>query len=246
MDIRLRNIVLLLVKKHFKPCSVGRKRVDPDLILDELLHILWSGSPWRALRSQSVSYQTVHRYFMLWRDKSIFKEAYTIAYRLQNRQVRRSKRYQCIDASFVKNVYGRDCVRRNPTDRGRMATKLSALVDQDGLPLSLVFFPANCNDMKTVKQTLDEKILHTNSQPLYADKGYDSRAVRATMQQHGYIDRVGKRRTVVHRLVNRRRNVVERFFSWLDKSRRLIMRYDAHIASYESWTWLACLRLLYR
>ena len=157
MDIRLRNIVLLLVKKHFEPCNVGRKRIDPDLILDELLHILWSGSPWRALRSQSVSYQTVHRYFMQWRDKSIFKEAYTIAYRLQNRQLRRSKRFQCIDASFVKNVYGRDCVGRNPTDRGRMATKLSALVDQDGLPLSLVFFPANCNDMKTVKQTLTSK-----------------------------------------------------------------------------------------
>ena len=166
---------------------MGRKRVDPDLILDELLHLLWSGSPWRALRSQSVSYQTVHRYFMLWRDKGIFKEAYAIAYRLQNRQVRRSKRFQCIDASFVKNVYGRDCLGRNPTDRGRMATKLSALVDQDGLPLSLVFFPANCNDMKTVKQTLEQKVLLTNnSQPLYADKGYDSRAVRATMQQHGY------------------------------------------------------------
>ena len=28
----------------------------------------------------------------------------------------------------LKSIYGRDCVGRNPTDRGRRATKLSAIV----------------------------------------------------------------------------------------------------------------------
>ena len=245
MDIIIRNIVLNLVKKHFPASTTGRKKVCPEFVLDKLLYVLWTGCPWRALPLDKASYQTVHRHFIAWSQKNIFKEAYTIAYKLQSRPVRRNLRFRCIDASFVKNIYGQDCIGRNPTDRGRSATKLSALVDQDGLPLSLVFFPANCHDVHTVESTLSMTIkTGSKSYPLYADKGYDSRAVRRTIAAHGYIDRVGKRRTVVHRVVNRRRNIVERFFSWLDKSRRLLVRYDTWISSYEAWTWLACLRLI--
>ena len=63
--------------------------------------------------------------------------------KLERRRTSRRGAFHCIDSTFVKNIYGRDCIGRNPTDRGRMATKVSALVDQDGLPLSLRFFPAN-------------------------------------------------------------------------------------------------------
>lgn len=245
MDIRLRNIILCLVKKHFPSSNTGRKRVEPEFVLDQLLRILWTGCPWRSVQTTHFSYQTIHRHFMLWSQKKIFREAYSIAYKLQNRPTRRNLRFQCIDASFVKNIYGRDCVGRNPTDRGRNATKLSAVVDQDGLPLSLVFFPANVHDVHTVEPTLKDRIVATDpSQALYADKGYDSKKVRNMIRQYGNVDRVGKRGTIVHRVVNRRRNIVERFFSWLDKNRRLILRYDALITSYESWTWLASVRLL--
>ena len=159
MDLRLRNIVLNLVKKHFPGFKSGRKRICPEFVLDKLLYVLWSGCPWRALQLDRGSYQTIHRHFAAWSEKGIFKEAYAIAYKLQKRPVRRNLRFRCIDASFVKNIYGKDCTGRNPTDRGRSATKLSALVDQDGLPLSLVFFPANCHDVHTVDSTLSASII---------------------------------------------------------------------------------------
>ena len=97
----------------------------------------------------------------------------------------------------------------------------------------------------TVEPTLKNRIITTDcSQALYADKGYDSKKIRNMIRQYGNVDRVGKRGTIVHRVVNRRRNIVERFFSWLDKNRRLNLRYDALITSYESWTWLASVRLI--
>jgi len=40
------------------------------------------------------------------------------------------------------------------------------------------------------------------------------------------------------------RNVVERTFSWLDKSRKLLLRYDQKISAYADWTYLACLRMV--
>lgn len=245
MNKILRNIILCTVNKHFPLSKTGRPATSAATILDELLHMLWSGCPWRALRCKDTSFQTVHRHFIKWSRSGVFKEAYAIAYKLQSRPTRRNLRFHCIDSSFVKNIYGRgrDCIGRNPTDRGRFATKVSALVDQHGLPVALSFFPANRNDVRTVKDTLLTSI-QTERGALYADKGYDSRQVRTFVQQQGYTERIGRRKHHVHRLVNRRRNVVERFFSWLDKSRRLILRYDAMIVSYESWTWLACIRLL--
>ena len=212
MNIVLRNIILCTVKKHFPTCKTGRKSTSADIILDELLHMLWSGCPWRALRCKGTSFQTVHRHFTNWSQSGVFKEAYAIAYKLQKRPSRRNLRFHCIDSSFVKNIYGRDCIGRNPTDRGRFATKLSALVDQDGLPVALTFFPANRNDVRTVEDTLLNSI-HSERGALYADKGYDSKQIRTFVEQHGYIERISRRKHHVHRLVNRRRNIVERFFS---------------------------------
>jgi len=42
-----------------------------------------------------------------------------------------------IDSSHVKGIYGRDCTGRNPTDRGRNATQVSAIVASDGVPMPL-------------------------------------------------------------------------------------------------------------
>jgi putative transposase len=155
-------------------------------------------------------------------------------------------RIEAIDTSFVKNVYGRDCVGRNPTDRGRKATKLSAIVATDGVPLALAFFPGNVSDQRTVEATIRSRLAPPAQRgtPLYADKGYDSAANRALMRRFGYVDCIAARRHVTHRVVNRRRNVVERSFAWLDKSRRLIMRYDQKVSTYEAWTLLACLGMV--
>jgi len=59
-----------------------------------------------------------------------------------------------------------------------------------------------------------------------ADKGYDNAANRAPPRRYGYMDCISARGRRPRRVVNRRRNVVERSLSWLDKSRRLLLRYE--------------------
>ena len=51
--------------------------------------------------------------------------------------------------SFAENVLGRNVVGRNPTDRGRRATKVSLLVDPEGMPLCTVFRRGNKSDIST-------------------------------------------------------------------------------------------------
>ena len=76
MNKILRNIILCTINKHFPLSKTGRKVTSADIILDELLHMLWSGSPWRALRCKGTSFQTVHRHFTKWSRSGVFKEAY--------------------------------------------------------------------------------------------------------------------------------------------------------------------------
>lgn len=115
MDIRLQNIILCQIDRCFPPQTTGRPRTDHTQILTDIFHILWTGAPWRSLRSP-VNFRTVHKHFMLWARAGVFEKAYKIATRLQRRPGRYHT-FHAIDTSFVKNVYGRDCIGANPTDR---------------------------------------------------------------------------------------------------------------------------------
>ena len=151
---------------------------------------------------KNVSYITVFKTMHKWIDAGLFKAAYRCMLRLHSR-----RRLICaIDSSFVKNVYGRDCIGRNPTDRGRAATKLSVLVDDLGVPLSLLFTPANCSDARLMDPTLEAAILKPpGGTPLYADKGYDSAHNRTVCHRHGLADRIFRRRTVNGRRTHAKR-----------------------------------------
>ena len=56
---------------------------------------------------------------------------------------------------MIKNIQGVDCVGKNPTDRGRLASKLSVICDCDQVPVSACFFPANKSDVTTTIDTVD-------------------------------------------------------------------------------------------
>ena len=245
----MRNVILAQAALVAPCMRRGRPRTDHTLLLEKMMLVLHTGMPWRSLNHCGIGpdFRSVHRHLMIWARGGVFEAAYRALFRLYRRRDRRGE-YHSLDSSYVKNIFGRECTGRNPTDRGRLATKVSALVTNRGLPVSLAFFPANVSDYKTVRQTLKRRIPDAMPSkeriPLYADKGYDSRAVRYELWQAGYIDRISKRRVRLHRVVNRRRGVVERFFSWLDKERRLLMRFDTTIVAYVAWTWLACCKIM--
>jgi len=100
--------------------------------------LVWIGGPWRTL---GAGYTTVSQTFTKWTAVGVFERTYAAVLRLEKRPFKRNVRVECIDSSYVKRIYGRDCAGRNPPDRGRNATKVSAIVASDGVPVALAFFP---------------------------------------------------------------------------------------------------------
>ncbi len=145
-----------------------------------------------------------------------------------------------VDTSFVKNVYGKDVTGRNPTDRGRKATKVSLLTDCRGTPLCSVFHKANKSDVLTLKHILDTAARKTNQLRAYdslmADKGYDSATCRATCAAHNLLPLIPKRGTTD---TYRGRYVIEQTFGILDQFRRIRVRYDTLIRNFKSFHYIA-------
>jgi putative transposase len=152
----------------------------------------------------------------------------------------------------------------NPTDRAKSGTKRSLLVDSKGVPLSVSVDGANRHDMKMSKATLQSIVVHRpepttikSKQHMCMDKGYDYPEVYELLEEYGYTIHIrlrgegGGRRTrsSSSRKIPKyraRRWVVERTHSWMNRFRRLLIRWEKKIENYIAMLHFACAWITYR
>ena len=232
-----KSILHIEVQRCFPQQTKGRpSKITYDEAYDDILHVIRTGMQWRHLRPKTVSFITIFKTMHRWVKADVFRTAYRNMLRLYQRK--RRPRYYCIDSSFIKNMYGVNCTGRNPTDRGRQATKVSTVVDDYGVPYGALYTPANVSDMRLFEPTISALLVPLQSKTeMYADKGYDSKANRNACLSFGLKDRLFKRKTTNGRKTHAKRGVIERFFSWIDKYRRLILRFEKYVSVYEAMSY---------
>jgi putative transposase len=131
----------------------------------------------------------------------------------------------------------------NPTDRGKSGTKRSLLTDGRGIPLAVAIAGANRHDCKLVQQTLTNMIVErpkpTGQAPQHMcmDAGYDGGPVYQLLEEWGYIAHIRSRYDEKVQLEHvpgyrARRWVVERTHSWLNRFRRLLIRWEKKVENY--------------
>ena len=110
---------------------------------------------------------------------------------------------------------------------------------------------ANRHDMRLVEPTL-RGIVATRPQPdadrpqhLCMDKGYDFEEIRNVVVRYGYTAHIrtrGEERTEKQTLpgYRARRWVVERIHSWLNRFRRLLIRWENRLDNYLAMLHFAC------
>jgi transposase len=131
------------------------------------------------------------------------------------------------------------------------------MTDGRGIPLAVAVEGANCHDKKMVEQTLQslacERPTPTRFRPQHMcmDKGYDYPDTRAWVQGQGYIVHIKARGEEVRRTFaipryRARRWVVERTHSWLNRFRRLLIRWEKKAANYLAMLHLAFAMIAFR
>ena len=130
---------------------------------------------------------------------------------------------------------------KNPTDRGKLGVKRSTLIDGRGVPLAVAVEGANVPDQKLVAATLDAiPVERPDSSPeepqhLCLDKGYAGEPVDRQARKRGYTPHVPCKTNQIPKPKHRgkpRRWKVERTHSWLNRARRLLIRWEKKVANY--------------
>jgi putative transposase len=131
----------------------------------------------------------------------------------------------------------------NPTDRGKRGTKRSLLTDANGIPLGLAVDGANRVDFKMARETL-ESIPVVRPEPtrrapqgLCLDKGYDYDEVRALAKEFSFTAHIrcrGEEAKAIKKAAGfkARRWVVERAHSWMNRFRRILVRWEKRADTY--------------
>jgi putative transposase len=165
--------------------------------------------------------------------------------------------WQAMDGAMTKAPLGGNKVGNNLTARSQLWTKRSVLTDGHSLPLGIAVDGAHRHDRPWVDAPL-EAIIITRPEPPATqpphrclDTGYDDEAVRAPLAawsstahlRHRGEEAPAKRDVPGYRA---RRWVVERTHAWMNRVRRLLIRWEKTVEHYLAWRHVACAWITFR
>ena len=138
-----------------------------------------------------------------------------------------------------------------------MGTKRHLMVDGRGIPLAVVATGANRHDVTQVESVLDALVIQRpmptpeSPQHLCADKAYDSSGARNAMIDRHYTPHVlsrGEERKAKISIpgYRARRWVVEVCHSWMNRFRKILVRFEKTDLSYLALFSLACAIIAWR
>lgn len=134
---------------------------------------------------------------------------------------------------------------------------MEVLTEGHGIPIGVAIEGANRHEMKLTESTLEaQRIVPSELEKeqvrnLGLDKGYDYEEVREFLKAWGYVGHIpprDERERMIHDIPNyrTRRWVVERTHSWMNRYRRLLIRWEKKPENYLAMIHLACTTIVVR
>jgi len=243
-----------LLREHFPEENIpdgraGRKQVPTCRVLDAGLWILNTGAQCHMLPQSYPNYKTVHRRFQHWCRNEVLRNVLTSLANTLREQGDIDERESFIDATFASAKGGGEGIGK--TKRGK-GVKIMGIVDRNGLPLAVCTHAANHHEVTLVQLTFDFYMIEAKPEKLIGDKAYDSDDLDDDPGKQG-IDMMAphksnriKEQTQDGRKLRRyeRRWIVERFFSWLQWHRRLLVRGEYYAENFLGLVQLASICML--
>lgn len=129
--------------------------------------------------------------------------------------------------------------------------KRSVLTEGHGVPIGLAIEGANRHDMKLVTATIESIVVarpkptQESPQGMCLDKGYDYDEVRQILREFSFTAHIRARgeeaKEIAHEAGKKaRRWVVERTHSWMNRFRRILVRWEKKPENYLAFLHFAC------
>lgn len=255
--VELWEAVEKFLPRHRHNPKGGRRPIANQIIFYAIFYVLRTGIQWKALPRTLGAGSTVHRHFQQWVQKGIFKKLWRAGLHIYDEEIGLDWQWQAMDGAITKAPLGCENTGPNPTDRAKQGTKRHLLTEGHGIPLAVIVTGANRNDFKETKNVIKSSVLKRprvttrKKQHLCLDKGYDYPEVRELLKRYGYTAHIksrGQERTAKEQIpgYRARRWVVERTHSWMNRFRRILIRWEKKTSNYEAMLHLACAFITFR
>jgi len=236
----------------------GRPRVGHFHVVRVLWFVLTTGARWEDVPSElGCSGRTAHRRLRGWEEAGIWDRFHADLLSLLKRAGKLDLKTVIIDGVTVRAFGGGEATGPSPVDRRKPGSKHTVMVNKGGVPLVIHTAGANASDHTQILPVLLDfpEVAGTPGRPkelpdhAYADRGYDSEALRGLLRWLGIEPHIARRKTPHGSGLGKVRWVVERTIGWLKGLRRLRVRYDRLGVIMDAWTTLAasvvCFRILH-
>jgi transposase len=257
-DALWERVVPLLPALPSHPLGCHNPRVADRKAMDAIFFVLRTGRQWWALDATGIcSHSSAHRRFQEWTSTGVFVNLWAQGLQEYDQLKGLDWEWLSMDGAMTKAPLGGERTGKNPTDRGKLGTKRSLLVEANGVPLGLAVEGANRHDKKVAEATLEsipvERPEPTPEEPqgMCLDKGYDYDDTRDLVREFGFTAHVRARGEEAKELKKEagekaRRWVVERTHSWMNRFRRLLIRWEKKVENYFGMLHFVCAWITYR
>ncbi len=229
----------------------GRPTISPEAILQGIYYLLRTGRQWNALPRCFGPSSTIHENFKKLVQANAFQGAWHHALEQYDRFIGLNLKEQSFDCAHTKAPLGGQATGISPVDRRKLGTKRSILTDKNGIPLAIGVAAANTHDSKICISTVSNIVY--NRQPPFKtielDAAFDAAHIRKSLVALGYHCRISpnkRRGTVVKGEKLKFRWSVERTHSWINRFRRLLIRWDKGLDNFLVMLHLACQIIVFR
>lgn len=236
----------------------GRPRVPDRLCADAIFYVLRTGCQWQALdQTELCPHSTAHDRYQAWVQAGVFLKLWQAGVSEFDELQGLDWGWLSMDGAITKAPLGGEESGPNPTDRGKSGVKRSLLTEGHGVPVALTVKGANRHDMKMVRQTIESVVVERpeptpeHPQGVCLDKGYDYQEVRDILVEFGFTAHSRSRGEEARELkqeagARARRWVVERTHSWMNRFRRILIRWEKKPENYIGFLHFACALIAFR
>jgi transposase len=213
--------------------------------MEAILWVLRTGVGWRDLPSAFGPWQSVYSCFRTWTRNGLWAAVQTAL-----SAAARDDEYLLIDSTAVRvhahgaGPAGGQLAQAMGRSKASLSTKIHLACDALGYPLGFILTGANVSDFDQAKPLLRSQ-LRSGAQVIM-DKGYDSDAIRAYVNQLGGVAVIAihPRRTILppfDQHLYRQRHRIENLFARLKAFRRIATRYEKLHRTFAAMLSLACI-----